>query len=94
MTPGAPIKSSLYRPTLWAGVERVPGIVLVMTTLLLVVACVMLSIWWLGLVAAVYGIGGWKFLRMVAESDPFFLRVLWQWLRRGSDRYLAVSNGR
>ena len=94
MTPGAPIKSSLYRPTLWAGVERVPGIILVMTTLLLVVATVMLSIWWLGLVAAVYGIGGWKFLRMVAETDPFFLRVLWQWLRRGSDRYLAVSNGR
>jgi hypothetical protein len=54
----------------------------------------MLSIWWLGLIAALYGIGGWKFLRMVAESDPFFLRVLWQWLRRGSDRYLAVSNGR
>jgi hypothetical protein len=54
----------------------------------------MLSIWWLGLVAAVYGIGGWKFLRMVAEYDPFFLKVLWQWLRRGADRYLAVSNGR
>jgi hypothetical protein len=31
---------------------------------------------------------------MVAEYDPFFLKVLWQWLRRGADRYLAVSNGR
>lgn len=90
----SPIKSSLYRPALWAGVERVPGIVVVMTTLLLFSAMVMLGIWWLGLVAAVFGPGSWKFLRMVAEQDPYFLRVLWQWLRRGSDRYLAVSDGR
>jgi type IV secretory pathway TrbD component len=94
MNSSSQIKSSLYRPTLWAGVERVPGIVVVMGTILMMLATVMLSIWWLALVGAVFGIGGWKFLRMVAEHDPFFLRVLWQWLRRGADRYLAVSNGR
>jgi type IV secretory pathway TrbD component len=94
MSRTSPIKASLYRPALWAGVERVPGILIVMSTIFMTLASVMLSIWWLGLFAAVFGIGGWKFLRMVAEYDPFFLKVLWQWLRRGADRYLAVSNGR
>lgn len=91
MTPErTPLRRSLVRPVLWAGVERVPGILVVMTALVLAVAAIMLGRAWLGILAGLVAAGGWSLLRVLAEHDPWFTQIVAAWLRNGSDRYLAV----
>lgn len=87
----SPLRRSLVRPVLWAGVERVPGILVVMTALVLAVAAIMLARAWLGILAGLVAVGGWSLLRALAEHDPWFTQVVAAWLRNGSDRYLAVT---
>ncbi len=89
---GTPIKRSLHAPVLWAGVERVPGIVLVMLCLTLTFAAVMLGPIWLILVAIAGFLAGWSALRVLAEREPMFFQVVPRWLFRRADIYRAVRN--
>jgi type IV secretory pathway TrbD component len=88
----APIKRSLYRPALWAGVERIPGIFLVLASIALATTAIMKGPVWLLAVAAVIGGGGWSLLRHLAEFDPHFFRVVPVWAFKRTDHYRAVQN--
>ncbi|MDE3238895.1 MAG: VirB3 family type IV secretion system protein [Paracoccaceae bacterium] len=89
---GAPIKRSLHAPVLWAGVERVPGIVLVMVCLTVSFAAVMLGPIWLVALAIGGFFAGWSALRVLAEREPMFFQIVLRWLFRRSDVYKAVRN--